>query len=71
MKTRVRDIPPGVKFCLTRNGSKFTMISQHEEHRYLFKVIAHDRVDRKGNFFNEHVGTLNGQSFAKPVVRCS
>lgn len=71
MKTRVRDIPPGVKFSLTRNGNKFTMIGQHEELRYLFRVVAHDRFDRKGKFFNEHVGTLNGQSFSKPVVRCA
>lgn len=69
MTLRVRDIPPGVKFCLVRNGHKFTMIRQHEELQYLFRVIAHDRFDRKGKFFNEHIGTLNGQSYAKPVIR--
>ena len=46
MSLRVRDIPPGVKFCLVRNGHKFTMISQHEELHYLYRVIAHPWVDK-------------------------
>lgn len=69
MSLRVRDIPPGVKFCLVRNGHKFTMIRQHEELHYLYRVIAHPWADKKMGLFREQEKTLNGQSFAKPVIR--
>lgn len=69
MIIRVRDIPPGVKFCLVRNGHKFTMICQHEEHKYLYRVIAHEWRDKRMVIFKEQERTLNGQSFVKPVIR--
>lgn len=69
MTLRVRDIPPGVKFCLVRNGHKFTMIRQHEEHHYLYRVIAHSWTNRFGFKREKQEFTLNGQSYAKPIIR--
>lgn len=68
MTLRVRDIPSGVRFCLIRNGHKFTMIGQHEDLRYLYRVIIHPWKHKKMDF-PEREGTLNGQSYVKPVVR--
>lgn len=69
MTLRVRDIPPGIRFSLTRNMHKFTMIRQHEDHRYLYRVIAHAWVDKRAGYVAELETSINGQSFAKPVVR--
>ncbi|MGY6030686.1 hypothetical protein ACUY4Q_003679 [Phytobacter sp. AG2a] len=69
MTLRVRDIPPGVKFCLVRNGHKFTMINQHEDLHYLYRVIAHPWHGKKSSLLTEREWTLNGQSYVKPVVR--
>lgn len=69
MSLRVRDIPPGAKFSLVRNGHKFTMICQHENMHYLYRVIAHQWRDKKMGCFPEQERTLNGQSYVKPVIR--
>lgn len=69
MTLRVRDKPPGIRFSLTRNRHKFTMICQHEDHRYLYRVIAHAWVDKRAGFVAEREASINGQSFAKPFVR--
>jgi len=45
------------------------MIRQHEELHYLYRVIAHPWVDKKMGLFREQEKSLNGQSFAKPVIR--
>lgn len=71
MTIRVRDIPPGVKFCLIRNGHKFTMIGQHEKFRYLYRVLAHEWQCNKAGVIKEQMRTLNGQSYAKPIIRAS
>lgn len=72
MKTRVRDIPPGIKFRLERNGNvgrQYTMIKQHEERRYLYRVLSHSWHDKTLGLIPQREVTLNGQSYAKSVIR--
>ena len=68
---RVRDIPSGVKFMLVRNGHRFTMIGQHEDHHYLYRVTPHQWSDEKLRTMPEKDLTINGQSYAKPIIRSS
>lgn len=71
MVLKVRDIPSGVKFMLVRNGHRFTMIGQHEHHHYLYRVTRHQWCGEKLRTMPEKDWTINGQSYAKPIIRSS
>lgn len=66
---RVRDMPPGVRFCLVRNRHQFTMLRQDPERKYQFHVISHPWVNQRGEKFAEKEAYMNGQSYVKPVIR--
>ena len=58
---RVRDIPPGARFCLVRNRHQSTMLRQDPGRKYQFRVISHAWVDRHGEKYAEREGYMNGQ----------
>lgn len=69
MRLTVKDIPPGEKFILIRAGKKYTMICQHEEKKYLFRVIEHSFTDSRDHHTTNREVTLNGQSYVKLIIR--